>query len=226
MAPPSYRASRHYQQAEVADDYDRRRFATRWGRGVDRLEKRALQRAYALLPAGSVVFELACGTGRMTEVTSRQGFTTAGLDISFAMLRNAQRRLAGHAGLLGFVRGQSESLPIRDRSVDAVMTYRFLPHLKAEDRDRVYREIRRVTRRYAVLQFSTTRSVLFWLRRVRDRWKGKPRRNGISHGDFVREIRRVGFSEKAAFFALPGVAETCVALVELDRPLAGRSGGP
>ena len=213
-AHPDYSARHHYQQAEVHQVYDQRRFTSLWGKGVDRLEKRALRRAMRGLPPDALVLELACGTGRMTEATVGMGFRVLGLDISFGMLRNALRKVGRNSRLVGLVRSQAESLPVPDGAVDAVMTYRFLHHLGTSDRQRVYSEMRRVSRRYAVLQFSTTRSLLFWLRQWRDRWKGKEPRIGLPHRQFIRELETAGFRERTTAWALPGLAETYVTLFE------------
>ncbi|MGI0132385.1 MAG: methyltransferase domain-containing protein [Thermoplasmata archaeon] len=222
---PDYSARHHYQQPEVHEVYDERRFTSVWGKGVDRLEKRALRRAMRDVPADALVLELACGTGRMTEATVGMGFRVLGLDISFGMLRNAYRKVGQNERLVGLVRSQAETLPVSAESVDAVMTYRFLHHLGAADRQRVYREMHRVTRRFAVLQFSSTRSILFWLRQWRDRWKGKEPRIGLPHRRFVRELESAGFRERKTTFALPGLAETYVTLFERSEPVtsAGRS---
>ncbi len=174
-----YTARHHYQEPEASQNYDRRRFSTLYGRAVDRLEKRALRRALRTLPPGSVVLELACGTGRMTEVAIRMGYRVLGLDISRGMLDNAVQRVGADPHLIGLVRGQSETIPLETGSVDAVMVCRFLPRLDSAARPQVFREIHRVSRRYAVLQFSSARSVLFnW--RV---WWARPAGKGApDHG--------------------------------------------
>jgi ubiquinone/menaquinone biosynthesis C-methylase UbiE len=213
-ASSDYSARHHYQQPQVAQSYDRERFTSVWGKGADRLEKRALRRALRLVPPGSVVLELACGTGRMTEVAIRLGYRVVGLDISKGMLSNAVRRVGGEPHLVGLVRGESESIPLRAQCVDAVMTYRFLHHLDPAARRRVYGEIRRVSRRYAVLQFSTTRSVLFWIRQWRDRRRGKETRIALPHARFIQELEAAGFRERKTTFAFPGIAETYVTLLE------------
>jgi ubiquinone/menaquinone biosynthesis C-methylase UbiE len=215
---PEYPARRHYQQEGVAAEYDRRRFTSWFGRNSDRREKLALRRAMAHLPDGSTVLELACGTGRMTEVATAAGFRIVGLDISQAMLRGAVQRIGGEPYLMGFVRGQSESMPLRDGSVDAVMSYRFLPHLPEPTRRTVFREIHRVTRRFAVLQYSTTRSLLFWLRRARETITGKRKRRGMTHRAILRELRQAGFREIATVAALAGIGESHVVVVERVAP--------
>ena len=150
----------------------------------------------------------------MTELTIRSRHPVLGVDISRAMLRHAVRRVGGEPDLLGFARGRAESIPVGDGSVDSVMTYRFLHHLDSPSRKRVYLEIRRVSRRYAILQFSTPRSLLFRYRAWRDHRRGLPPRVGLPHGEFVEELQTAGFREVGVSFALPGIAETYVCLLE------------
>jgi ubiquinone/menaquinone biosynthesis C-methylase UbiE len=211
---PDYPARHHYQRPESSENYDRRRFSSVYGAFVDRLEKRALRRMLRHLPSEAVVLELACGTGRMTQVATTMGLRVVGLDISRGMLDNAVRRVGGDPHLMGWIRGESETLPLASGSVDAVMSCRFLPRLNAEGRSQVFREIHRVSRRYAVLQFSTAWSVLF---RFRVWWAvrhGKTPRFTAPRSQILAELEAAGFRERRTAFVLPGVAQTYVTLLE------------
>lgn len=215
-----YTARHHYQEPEASQNYDRRRFSTLYGRAVDRLEKRALRRALRTLPPGSVVLELACGTGRMTEVAIRMGYRVLGLDISRGMLDNAVQRVGADPHLIGLVRGQSETIPLETGSVDAVMVCRFLPRLDSAARPQVFREIHRVSRRYAVLQFSSARSVLFNWRVWWARRRGKEPRITAPKAQLIQELRDAGFQERLTAYVLPGVAQTYVTVLERSDPPA------
>ena len=83
----------HYKDVAVAERYDRERFSRLTGRIFDRLEKRALRRAFAGVPRSSLVLDLPCGTGRLAETLLEQGFRVVGVDISPAMLAVASRKL-------------------------------------------------------------------------------------------------------------------------------------
>ena len=69
------------------------------------------------LPAGSVVLDLACGTGDLCFELRRQGLSPIGVDRSAGMLESARRRSA-HAPL---VRGDALALPFRAGSLAGVV---------------------------------------------------------------------------------------------------------
>ena len=79
-APMEWDATTHYQDARVAERYDRERFSRFTGRIFDKLEKRALKRAFASVPRSSLVMDLPCGTGRLAETLLEQGFRVVGVD--------------------------------------------------------------------------------------------------------------------------------------------------
>ena len=225
-SPAAYPARTHYQRAEVYSTYDERRFSSWYGRWVHRLEARALVRALHELPPGARVLELATGTGRMTREAVRAGFTVIGSDISRGMLGYAGTRLSGEGRLGGLLRAAAERMPVRDGAVDAVMTYRFLHHLDHEARARVFRETHRVARRFAVLQFSTPRSLWFLARRARERRRHRPLRIGLTPREFAQELADAGFRERRTYFALPFLAETYVSVFERVEASAPATGGP
>jgi len=92
-APMQWDPTTHYKDVAVAERYDRERFSRLTGRIFDRLEKRALRRAFAGVPRSSLVLDLPCGTGRLAETLLEQGFRVVGVDISPAMLAVASRKL-------------------------------------------------------------------------------------------------------------------------------------
>ena len=65
------------------------------------------------LPAGSRVFDLACGTGDFCRELRRAGYLPIGFDFSFGMLANARTDAP-------LVQGDAQRLPVRDGSADGV----------------------------------------------------------------------------------------------------------
>jgi SAM-dependent methyltransferase len=120
-----------------AERYERRRYGSAGRRLNLRLLERALSRALDTVPAGGLVLDAPCGTGILTGFLRRKGFRVVGADISPAMLAVARRR--GEA--LGQVRADLEQPPCRTRSVDAVVSSRFMMHLPPETRPRVLRAL-------------------------------------------------------------------------------------
>ncbi|MEV1333010.1 class I SAM-dependent methyltransferase [Micromonospora costi] len=101
--------------------------------------------AEAALPAGAVVVDVGCGTGRalpaLRDAVGPHG-TVVGLDVTPQMLavaRAAARRAGAH-----LVLGDSRRLPLPDGSVDAVFAAGLLTHLP--DPEAGLRELARITR--------------------------------------------------------------------------------
>jgi arsenite methyltransferase len=75
------------------------------------------------MPAGGIALDVGCGPGTVTASLARaagQGGLALGLDISEAMLARAVRAEAGPH--IGFLRADAQRIPLRDETVDAVVS--------------------------------------------------------------------------------------------------------
>lgn len=103
------------------------------------------------LPTGSVVVDLACGTGDLCADLRRAGLAPVGVDISEGMLRVARSRVGGALAL-----GDGLRLPLATASVDGVTCGFALRNFAALPP--VFAELARVTRpggRIALLEVAT-----------------------------------------------------------------------
>lgn len=82
----------------------------------------------ALLPREWVVADLGCGTGNAAELLAGRVRRVIAIDSSEVMLRAARQRLEG-AKNISFKRGELETLPLDDSSVDAAVCVLVLHHL-------------------------------------------------------------------------------------------------
>lgn len=83
------------------------------GQRADRLEKRLLARQLAGFAECKTIVEVGCGTGHFTRWMSEQGLEALGLDISLAMLHEAQNRNGAQ-----YLLADAEVLPFNDRAFD------------------------------------------------------------------------------------------------------------
>jgi len=105
----------------IAPRYDR--FTRAFSCGMDRGWKRALlDEAARELTPGTVVLDLACGTGDLAFGVAHRApqARIVGIDISRRMLSAAAARAPGRADRPGFSAGHMPQLPLRDGSVGLV----------------------------------------------------------------------------------------------------------
>ena len=74
MEKLSYPAKTAYQSKVAAETYDEIRFKSLKGRLADKREKEIIGKFLKDLPKGSLVLDLACGTGRIAEFLLSQGY--------------------------------------------------------------------------------------------------------------------------------------------------------
>ena len=141
-----------YQSAEVAADYDEHRFRTPKRIRRNARKWNAIERALALTTGVKTVVDLPCGTGRFTGNLARAGYEVVGSDISVEMMQQAAKLLS-HRNVRGYVRADAEAMPFAAKSVDCLMSIRFLFHVDPQTRRRMLREFGRVSRRWILADY-------------------------------------------------------------------------
>jgi ubiquinone/menaquinone biosynthesis C-methylase UbiE len=143
-----------YQSAEVAADYDEHRFRTPKRMRRNLRKWNAIQKALALAGEVKTVVDLPCGTGRFTGHLARAGYEVVGSDISVEMMQQAAKLPSvQHENIRGYVRADAESMPFPAKSVDCLMSIRFLFHVDPQTRRRMLREFGRVSRRWIIADY-------------------------------------------------------------------------
>jgi ubiquinone/menaquinone biosynthesis C-methylase UbiE len=97
---------------------------------------------------GEACLDLCTGTGGVAVALARRGARAVGLDLAPGMLDRARRKAhaAGVAGRARFLRGDAAALAFPDRSFPVVTCSMALHEMAEEERSRVLREMRRVSR--------------------------------------------------------------------------------
>ncbi len=173
---------RFYRDEAVALDYDFHRFGTGRLAGRNARKWRAILSALELTREVRTVLDLPCGTGRFTGHLAARGYEVVGSDISVEMIRVARDKLAAAPGVLGYLQADAEALPLRTGSVDCVVCIRFMFHVDPPTRVRMLREMRRVSRRWLVVDYRHRYSARYLL------WRLK-RALGLSRADLPRVSR-------------------------------------
>lgn len=119
------------------------------------LEQRRFRLIAGLLPSRGIrrVLDAGCGSGWLSEMLARRGFSTTALDLGFDSLRRASMRLKGKGLPLPCVLGDVFRLPFGDASFDAAVASEILEHL--DDPAAALTEIARVVRPGGTVVIST-----------------------------------------------------------------------
>jgi SAM-dependent methyltransferase len=214
--PGGWDPAQHYQDGAVAESYDRERFSSLPGRVFNRLDRRAVRRALAGLPPGSVVADIPCGTGRLAEVALEMGYEVCGIDISPAMLEMARRRLARFGARFTARVADIRALQSTGQSFDAVLSARFLMHFPLDEQRQLIRGLARLAGRRLVLThgFDTP-----WHRLRRDfkrrfAYFRNPAVFPVSPDALSSMLRAAGFVERRRHAVLPILSEAVAIVAE------------
>lgn len=128
-----------------AADYDRTRWAGRVGRQIHRQQMEILG-LWLPPPAQGRVLELATGTGRVGAALVQQGYEVVGLDVSLAMVREAQRKswASGSPGQIDLIGGSALDLPLASGSFDTCLCINAVNLIP--DTGRLFHEVARILR--------------------------------------------------------------------------------
>jgi len=170
---------------EIAAHYEAW-YETPQGRQADQQEKQLLQWLMGLFPGVRTVLEIGCGTGHFTRWLRDEGFQAVGLDISAAMLAQAQA-----LDTPPLVRGDAHRLPFADGAVDLAVLITTLEFLARPQE--ALAEALRVARRGLVLGVLNLWSPLGLARRIAGLFRPSVYRAAhfYSVGELQRLVRSV-----------------------------------
>jgi SAM-dependent methyltransferase len=199
-----------------AERYERRRYGSPGRRLNLRLLERALSRALETVPAGGLVLDAPCGTGILSGFLRRKGYRVIGADISPAMLAVARRRGAA----LGQVRADLEQPPCRARSVDAVVSSRFMMHLPPDTRTRMFRTMADLARGPVIATVCHPYTWKSFQRGLRRRLGGRAKRSPrLTRRELATEASNAGLRIERVIPVLPLLSEVWVVVLRtLPRP--------
>lgn len=168
----------------------------------DRRERALLDRYFAEVGPVGTLLDLPCGHGRLADLLHGRCEQLIEADWSFTMVSLNQRDHGPQAETgkgRRYMRCSALQIPLPDRSVDAVVSFRLSHHLESQElRELHLRELFRVARRAVIVTWFSATSLKNRLRQVRVAFGNKQPKN-VLRNDRVREIAAdAGYAQRFA----------------------------
>lgn len=181
-------------------------------------EMRAFRRLLKHVPKGGTVLDVACGTGRYTRQLLEHGYKVGGVDISDEMLEFARKAAKGNPNLPFLQKGDAEKLPFDDNEFDGVTCIRLYQRVPSAQRLQMLREVKRVSKNWAILFFAMSNA---WLK-VRQKIRGKLIRgrhtapNAVTMAEMCKELKTAGLKLEEHTWVLRGITTAMFVRVSCD----------
>ncbi|MDI6811151.1 MAG: methyltransferase domain-containing protein [archaeon] len=144
------------KKKKVAEHYNRiSKYYDRFGFLKRLFEFRLYVEMLNYLESGDASLDIACGTGNMSFELVKRFKRVYGIDISRGMLNNAKLKMETAKAKnrqIGFIYGDGEYLPFKDKSIDAVTCILAIAHFS--ETERAISEMKRVLKDKGVLIFN------------------------------------------------------------------------
>ena len=123
----------------------------------DELSVEHLHRYHSILPLlkGKVVLDIACGEGYGTALMAKEAKSVLGVDISSECITNAKQKYTAQNTNIRFIEGDIENIPVKDQSIDVVVSFETIEHVSAEGQQTFLKEVKRVLTKGGCLLIST-----------------------------------------------------------------------
>jgi len=207
-----------YRSSQVAEDYDFHRFSSPERQKRNARKWAAIRAALREATGVRTILDLPCGTGRFTGGLAREGFEIVGSDISLEMLQKAASvtASAGLPTVRGYVQANAEALPLRNDSLDCVVSIRFMMHVDPATRVRMLREFGRVSRRWVIVDYRHCYTFRYVLTQTFGRLGlGRSPLSRVSRRELEKEFTDAGFAiRKVIRVSTPLLSDKWVVLAE------------
>lgn len=152
----------------------------------DKRERALLSRYFAQIGKVGKILDLPCGHGRLSDLLRSHCDDLVEADWSFTMVSlNKGDHGTDHRR---YFRASALEIPLPDRAVDAVVSFRLSHHLETQElRERHLRELFRVAGKHVIVTWFSATSLKNMLRQLRVKIAGKKPKN-VLRNDRVRAI--------------------------------------
>lgn len=178
------------------------------------LEKKAIGNLLKDLLPGSLVLDVACGTGRITRFLCESGYQAWGVDVSKEMLAVARQKLSEQNGSVKFFQGEAENLPFTSGQFEAVTAIKLMGHVPPEERIKILKELKRVSRKGVVVSYyfsslahNCKRSIRKFLKKDCSPWYA------VTPGELAKEVESAGLRILKQIPVAPLISETRILLL-------------
>lgn len=174
-------------------DYDKK-LHRKWS---DKRERALLAGYFAQIGYAESILDLPCGHGRLSDFLKGHCQKLIEADWSFTMVSLNQRDHGTENRR--YFRASALEIPLPDRSVDVVVSFRLSHHLETQElRERHLRELFRVARKAVIVTWFSATSLKNMLRQVRVVLAGKKPKN-VLRNERVRAVATEnGFTQRQA----------------------------
>ncbi len=201
----------NYQNSDIVEDYDNKRYHHFFGRILNRCDWRAVARALRIVRKGSKLFVPACGTGRFIPKLTEKGYRVIASDISPQMIDYARSKLADCRDIISFEIDDMEKLKYEDKSFDCTLLIRFMHLVEDEEiRVKILKELKRVTKDWLIVTFHHKYTLRCFSRMLR----GKKLYGKLSAGEVKRTVKKAGFKLVRIFASNPPFSHNWVLLLK------------
>lgn len=188
-----YRVKYQYQNKKYAEGYERTRFRGVYGRLKNWNTKRAISKLIRFTSRKGLALDLPCGTGRLSEMITKSGYHWIGADISLEMMMEARKKAVLCQDPFWNIRADAERIPFKDSSIDCIFSIRFIYHIPVEIRYRMLGEMRRVTKRWLIIDYNYRNGCKYLAYRLRSLFKKMAIKKRLTLQEISDELRENGF---------------------------------
>jgi ubiquinone/menaquinone biosynthesis C-methylase UbiE len=189
-----YHVRQLYQNKSYAAGYEKTRFQGIYGRFRNWNTKRIISKLIRLTGGKGIALDVPCGTGRLSHLILTNGYKWIGGDISLEMMAESRKRMGGFEDSFWNIRLDVEAMAFKDNSIDCIFSIRFIYHIPVEIRHRMLQEMRRVTKKWLIIDYNYPNRFKKMARGIGSLFGERPTKRRISLQEISRELRENGLN--------------------------------
>jgi ubiquinone/menaquinone biosynthesis C-methylase UbiE len=189
-----YHVRQLYQDKIYAAGYEKTRFQGICGRFRNWNTKRVISKLIRVTGRKGLALDIPCGTGRLSHLILESGYKWIGGDISLEMMMESRKRMDGFEDSFWNIRLDAEAMAFKDNSIDCIFSIRFIYHIPVEIRHRMLQEMRRVTKKWLIIDYNYPNRFKNMARRIGSLFGERRIKRRISLQEISRELGENGLN--------------------------------